>query len=117
MLLQRRTTYAATKVPSNAIPIVANSDGGGGSSPAGVALLLVLFDAMVHREGSVCSPKLTSDFLGFSDRIHKFEVSPPHPTRFSFANIHNSYLQRNQERNIQQQHDIQSNQRIILSKF
>ena len=48
MLLQRRTTYAATKVPSNAIPIVANSDGGGGSSPAGVALLLVLFDAMVH---------------------------------------------------------------------
>ena len=48
MLLQRRTTYAATKVPSNAIPIVANSDGGGGSSPAGVALLLVLFDAMVQ---------------------------------------------------------------------
>ena len=47
MLLQRRTTYAATKVPSKAIPIVANSDGGGGSSAAGVELLF-LFDAMVH---------------------------------------------------------------------
>ena len=47
MLLQRRT-YAATKVPSNAMPIVANSDGGGGSSAAGLALVLFLFDAMVH---------------------------------------------------------------------
>ena len=44
-----RKTYAATKVPNNVIPIVANSDGGRcGSSAAGVALLLFLFDAMIR---------------------------------------------------------------------
>ena len=80
MLLQRRTTYAATKVPSNAIPIVANSDGGGGSSPAGVALLLVLFDAMVQP---LQSPWVfaEADFRlpgqGFSDRTHIMSVVRP----------------------------------------
>lgn len=102
MLLQRRTTYAATKVPSNAIPIVANSDGGGGSSPAGVALLLVLFDAMVQPLQSPCVRRMkrTSDFLGRDFRT-VFISRPPHPTPGFLSPTTITQLTKT---NIQQQH-------------
>ena len=42
-----QTSYAATNVPTKAIPICANSDGGGGWSAVGLAPPLVPFEAMI----------------------------------------------------------------------